>query len=32
VVVQGAVNANAAWHYPDPKQTAEQLKYLMVAD
>jgi uncharacterized protein (DUF427 family) len=26
VVVQGAVNANAAWYYPDPKQAAEQIK------
>jgi uncharacterized protein (DUF427 family) len=26
VVVQGAVNANAAWYYPDQKQAAEQIK------
>ena len=26
VVVNGEVNANAAWFYPDPKQAAEQIK------
>ena len=26
VVVQGAVNANAAWYYPDPKEAAQQIK------
>lgn len=25
VVVDGAVNANAAWYYPDPKAGAEQV-------
>jgi uncharacterized protein (DUF427 family) len=26
VVVEGTVNANAAWFYPQPKQAAEQIK------
>ena len=26
VVVEGTVNANAAWFYPEPKQAAEQIK------
>jgi len=24
--VEGTVNANAAWFYPEPKQAAEQIK------
>lgn len=26
VVVDGAVNANAAWYYPEPKQAAAEIK------
>jgi uncharacterized protein (DUF427 family) len=26
VVVQGAVNANAAWYYPEPKEAAQEIK------
>lgn len=26
VVVDGQVNANAAWHYPDPKPAAAEIK------
>jgi uncharacterized protein (DUF427 family) len=26
VVVNGAVNANAAWYYPEPKQAASSIK------
>jgi uncharacterized protein (DUF427 family) len=26
VVVDGKVNANAAWYYPDPKPAAKQIK------
>jgi uncharacterized protein (DUF427 family) len=26
VVVQGAVNANTAWYYPEPKEAAQEIK------
>lgn len=26
VVVDGAINANAAWYYPDPKEAASQIR------
>jgi uncharacterized protein (DUF427 family) len=26
VVVEGDVNSNAAWFYPEPKQAAEEIK------
>lgn len=26
VIVDGAVNANAAWYYPEPKPEAEQIR------